>query len=54
MLSKIDELLDNGFLAASTEYRDWLAGRGIEHVYLTGCGDSAFAGLAATNIFTPQ
>ena len=29
----------------------WLAGRGIEHLYLTGCGDSAFAGLAATLAF---
>jgi hypothetical protein len=30
---------------------DWLAGRGIEHLYLTGCGDSAFAGLAASLAF---
>ena len=30
-----------------SELADWLAGRGIEHLYLTGCGDSAFAGLAA-------
>ena len=30
---------------------DWLAGRGIEHLYLTGCGDSAFAGLAAELAF---
>ncbi|MGH3393429.1 MAG: SIS domain-containing protein, partial [Streptosporangiaceae bacterium] len=29
----------------------WLAGRGIEHLYLTGCGDSAFAGLAAALAF---
>jgi fructoselysine-6-P-deglycase FrlB-like protein len=29
----------------------WLAGRGVEHLYLTGCGDSAFAGLAATLAF---
>jgi ribokinase len=29
----------------------WLAGRGIEHLYLTGCGDSAFAGLAASLAF---
>jgi glucosamine--fructose-6-phosphate aminotransferase (isomerizing) len=29
----------------------WLAGHGIEHLYLTGCGDSAFAGLAATLAF---
>src|SRR5579862_1774206 len=33
------------------ELADWLAGRGIEHRYLTGCGDSAFAGLAATLAF---
>jgi sugar/nucleoside kinase (ribokinase family)/fructoselysine-6-P-deglycase FrlB-like protein len=30
---------------------DWLAGRGIEHLFLTGCGDSAFAGLAAALAF---
>jgi sugar/nucleoside kinase (ribokinase family)/fructoselysine-6-P-deglycase FrlB-like protein len=30
------------------ELAGWLAGRGIEHLYLTGCGDSAFAGLAAS------
>src|SRR5207247_4722631 len=30
---------------------DWLAGRGVEHLYLTGCGDSAFAGIAATLAF---
>ena len=30
---------------------DWLADRGIEHLYLTGCGDSAFAGLAASLAF---
>ncbi|MFI5080974.1 MAG: PfkB family carbohydrate kinase [Streptosporangiales bacterium] len=33
------------------ELADWLAGRGIEHLYLTGCGDSAFAGLAASLAF---
>jgi len=33
------------------ELADWLAGRGIEHLYLTGCGDSAFAGMAATLAF---
>src|SRR5262249_4768044 len=33
------------------ELADWLAGRGIEHLYLTGCGDSAFAGLAASPAF---
>jgi sugar/nucleoside kinase (ribokinase family)/fructoselysine-6-P-deglycase FrlB-like protein len=33
------------------ELADWLDGRGIEHLYLTGCGDSAFAGLAATLAF---
>jgi sugar/nucleoside kinase (ribokinase family)/fructoselysine-6-P-deglycase FrlB-like protein len=30
---------------------DWLARRGVEHLYLTGCGDSAFAGMAATLAF---
>jgi sugar/nucleoside kinase (ribokinase family)/fructoselysine-6-P-deglycase FrlB-like protein len=30
---------------------EWLANRGIEHLYLTGCGDSAFAGLAASLAF---
>jgi sugar/nucleoside kinase (ribokinase family)/fructoselysine-6-P-deglycase FrlB-like protein len=29
----------------------WLARSGIEHLYLTGCGDSAFAGLAASLAF---
>lgn len=29
----------------------WLSGRGIEHLYLTGCGDSAFAGHAAALAF---
>jgi sugar/nucleoside kinase (ribokinase family)/fructoselysine-6-P-deglycase FrlB-like protein len=33
------------------ELADWLAGQGIEHLYLTGCGDSAFAGMAATLAF---
>jgi sugar/nucleoside kinase (ribokinase family)/fructoselysine-6-P-deglycase FrlB-like protein len=33
------------------ELTGWLAGRGIEHLYLTGCGDSAFAGLAASLAF---
>jgi sugar/nucleoside kinase (ribokinase family)/fructoselysine-6-P-deglycase FrlB-like protein len=33
------------------ELAGWLADRGIEHLYLTGCGDSAFAGLAATLAF---
>jgi ribokinase len=33
------------------ELADWLAGRGIEHLYLTGCGDSAFAALAASLAF---
>jgi ribokinase len=33
------------------ELAGWLAGRGIEHLYLTGCGDSAFAGLAASLAF---
>ncbi len=33
------------------ELADWLAARGVEHLYLTGCGDSAFAGMAATLAF---
>jgi glucosamine--fructose-6-phosphate aminotransferase (isomerizing) len=33
------------------ELAGWLADRGIEHLYLTGCGDSAFAGQAATLAF---
>ena len=33
------------------ELAGWLARRGIEHLYLTGCGDSAFAGLAASLAF---
>jgi sugar/nucleoside kinase (ribokinase family)/fructoselysine-6-P-deglycase FrlB-like protein len=33
------------------ELAGWLDGRGIEHLYLTGCGDSAFAGLAASLAF---
>jgi sugar/nucleoside kinase (ribokinase family) len=33
------------------ELAGWLEQRGIEHLYLTGCGDSAFAGLAATLAF---
>jgi sugar/nucleoside kinase (ribokinase family) len=33
------------------ELAGWLDDRGIEHLYLTGCGDSAFAGLAATLAF---
>ena len=33
------------------ELAGWLAGRGIEHLYLTGCGDSAFAGVAASLAF---
>ena len=33
------------------ELADWLARRGVEHLYLTGCGDSAFAGLAASLAF---
>ena len=33
------------------ELAGWLEERGIEHLYLTGCGDSAFAGLAATLAF---
>jgi sugar/nucleoside kinase (ribokinase family)/fructoselysine-6-P-deglycase FrlB-like protein len=33
------------------ELADWLSGNGIEHLFLTGCGDSAFAGLAAALAF---
>jgi sugar/nucleoside kinase (ribokinase family) len=33
------------------ELAGWLAARRIEHLYLTGCGDSAFAGLAAALAF---
>ncbi len=33
------------------ELAGWLAGRGVERLYLTGCGDSAFAGQAATLAF---
>src|SRR5262249_26467011 len=33
------------------ELAGWLAGQGIEHLYLPGCGDSAFAGLAASLAF---
>ena len=33
------------------ELGGWLAARRIEHLYLTGCGDSAFAGLAAALAF---
>ncbi|MGH3287358.1 MAG: PfkB family carbohydrate kinase, partial [Streptosporangiaceae bacterium] len=33
------------------ELAGWLADRGIEHLYLTGCGDSAFAGQAASLAF---
>jgi ribokinase len=33
------------------ELADWLAGQGIRHLYLTGCGDSAFAGAAAALAF---
>jgi Glycosyl transferase family 2 len=38
MLSMTDELLDNGFLAASTEYRDWLAGQGRVSSAVEGYG----------------
>jgi len=30
---------------------EWLAGQQIEHLYLTGCGDSAFAALACSLAF---
>jgi fructoselysine-6-P-deglycase FrlB-like protein len=43
------QFADNG--GHVRELADWLAGRGIEHLYLTGCGDSAFAGMAATLAF---
>jgi sugar/nucleoside kinase (ribokinase family)/fructoselysine-6-P-deglycase FrlB-like protein len=33
------------------ELAGWLAGRGVQRLYLTGCGDSAFAGQAATLAF---
>src|SRR5260370_17964892 len=33
------------------ELAGWLAARGVEPLYLTGCGDSAFAGQAATLAF---
>jgi ribokinase len=44
-----DRLADPG--GHVQELAGWLAGRGIEHLYLTGCGDSAFAGLAASLAF---
>ena len=44
-----DRLADAG--GHVRDLADWLAGRGIEHLYLTGCGDSAFAGLAASLAF---
>jgi sugar/nucleoside kinase (ribokinase family)/fructoselysine-6-P-deglycase FrlB-like protein len=34
-----------------TKLAEWLAERGIRHLYLTGCGDSAFAGQAAVLAF---
>lgn len=34
-----------------TKLADWLTERGIRHLYLTGCGDSAFAGQAAALAF---
>ena len=34
-----------------TKLAEWLSERGIRHLYLTGCGDSAFAGLAASLAF---
>lgn len=44
-----DHLADPGGHVA--ELADWLAAQRIEHLYLTGCGDSAFAGLAASLAF---
>jgi len=44
-----DRLADDG--GHVRDLADWLADRGIEHLYLTGCGDSAFAGLAASLAF---
>jgi ribokinase len=44
-----DHLADPGGHVA--ELAGWLAGQRIEHLYLTGCGDSAFAGLAASLAF---
>ena len=37
--------------ATCGSWRTGWPARGIEHLYLTGCGDSAFAGLAATLAF---
>ena len=31
--------------ATSARWRDWLVERGSRHLWLTGCGDSAFAGI---------
>ena len=44
-----DRLADDG--GHVRDLADWLADRGIQHLYLTGCGDSAFAGLAAALAF---
>ncbi len=44
-----DRLADAG--GHVRDLADWLAAGGIEHLYLTGCGDSAFAGLAASLAF---
>jgi sugar/nucleoside kinase (ribokinase family)/fructoselysine-6-P-deglycase FrlB-like protein len=44
-----DHLADPGGHVA--ELAGWLTGQRIEHLYLTGCGDSAFAGLAAALAF---
>lgn len=38
MLSTTDELLDNGFLAASKEFLDWLAGQGTAKTVVRGTG----------------
>jgi len=44
-----DHLADPGGHVA--QLAEWLAGRQIEHLYLTGCGDSAFAALASSLAF---
>jgi sugar/nucleoside kinase (ribokinase family)/fructoselysine-6-P-deglycase FrlB-like protein len=53
-IATIPDVIASGFADPGghvQELAGWLAGRGIEHLYLTGCGDSAFAGLAASLAF---
>jgi glucosamine--fructose-6-phosphate aminotransferase (isomerizing) len=53
-IASIPDVIAAQFADAGGHVRElagWLADRGIEHLYLTGCGDSAFAGLAATLAF---